>query len=515
MKLLMVSPELLGLAKTGGLADAVSGLTDGLIQLGHDVRVAIPYYSFLDKNIKQHAKPVGTIQTKSFGIWRIYRSRLRNITVYLFDVPGFRDRFGHVYADGDGIDWPDNGQRFGVFSHAVTAFVTGRFGASWKPDVVHVHDWTVGLVPFLLSMTANAPKTVLTIHNIAFQGNFPIDLSHKLRIPERHLSIKGIEFYGQLSMLKAGIIAADEVTTVSPTHSREMLTPEGGMGFDGILNARQKPLHGFLNGVDYHVWDPIADPYLAAGFDADNLSSRAVSKRALQRHVGLEEKSDAVVLVSTSRLVHQKLTDVLIDSIPSLLNRDTNRQIAIVGQGDRSYQNSLLELAERFPKRVGLRFDPSELSFHLAAAGGDIHIHGARFEPCGLSQQYALRYGCIPVASRVGGLIDTVIDEQDPLGREPNGFFFKSDQPDQFVDAIEIAIAARENSDTWQMMQRIAMRTPESWVRVAENYDGLYQSILRTQNVILFSSKMKSITPRDKESTTQVENVLSCKKKRG
>lgn len=507
MNILMVTPELLGLAKTGGLADAVSGLAEGLIELGHDVRVAIPFYSFLDKNIKSQAKLIGTIHTKSFGVWRIFRSHLGKIPIYLFDVPGFRDRIGHVYSDVDGVDWPDNGQRFGVFSHAVAAFAAGRHLFSWKPNIVHAHDWTVGLVPFFLSLKSNSPKTVLTIHNIAFQGNFPIELGHYLRIPERHLTMNGIEFYGQFSMLKAGIISADEVTTVSPTHSREMLTAEGGMGFEGILNARQKPLHGFLNGVDFSIWDPVVDPHLAAGFDADNLSSRAVSKRALQRHVGLQEMHDAVVLVSTSRLVHQKLVDVLIDAIPTLLDCDPKRQIAIVGQGNRAYQNRLIELSALYPGRLGLRFDVSETSFHLAAAGGDIHLHGARFEPCGLSQQYALRYGCIPVASRVGGLIDTIVGFDDAAGREPNGFFFESDHQDQFVDAIERAIATRDDAELWQSMQRTAMKTPQSWATVAAQYLDLYQSMIRSADIILFSSKLKAADQRESSGVAQAKKI--------
>ncbi|CAM2143340.1 Glycogen synthase [Pararobbsia alpina] len=442
------------------------------------------------------------------GDGTIYRARMpdSNVPVLLLQQDALYARTG-FYQDQDGYDYADNALRFAALSHAAQRIASGLRGIA-RPDVVHAHDWHAGLVPLLIAQARNAgtttAKTVFTIHNLAFQGNYPMWMAGQLGIPDHLLGIDGIEFYGELSFMKAGINFADRVTTVSDTYAREILTERFGHRMEGVVAANRHKLVGVTNGIDMAMWDPAQDPMIPATYSMEDMRGKHACKRGLQQLFGLPTDPFAPVVAMGSRLTTQKMADVTVDAIPMLLERYPRLQIAILGQGDHGIEAALRRLAQQWPDRVGLYIGFDERRAHMLHAGADILLHGSRFEPCGLAQIYAMRYGTIPVASRVGGLADTIVDCRDPgdainpmlirasggyssgysigqtLSRSshaPTGFLFDGESCYAMAAAVSRALDAFVRPALWRELQRNAMRGDHGWASPVAKYVALYANL--------------------------------------
>jgi starch synthase len=360
------------------------------------------------------------------GAARILAAESAGLKLFVLDAPHLYARAGNPYTAPDGHDWPDNPQRFAALSYAAFRLAQGA-ALGFLPDIVHAHDWQAALAPAYLFYAAQArPPTVITVHNLAFQGLAAANLLGELRLPADAYTVNGVEFFGSISTLKAGLQFADRITTVSPTYAAEICTPEGGMGFDGLLSQHADRLSGIVNGIDTKIWDPANDPALPAPFSADAPDGKRASKAALQARFGLAPETDALLFGVVSRLSHQKGIDVLLEALDRLLA--CGAQLAVLGSGDAALQNGLLSAAASHPGRIGGILGYDEAVAHLIQAGSDAILVPSRFEPCGLTQLCAMRYGALPVVSRVGGLADTVIDANEAarVAKVATGFQFAS-----------------------------------------------------------------------------------------
>jgi len=358
---------------------------------------------------------------------------------------------------------------------------SGQGIRGWQPDIVHANDWHTGLVPLLLSLDGpKGPRTVFTVHNAAFQGNFPLDQAEPLGLPHWVLTPDGIEFYGRLSFLKAGVCCANRVTTVSPTYAKEICTPEFGYGLEGLFRARGADLTGILNGIDTDQWDPRTDPYLRHHFSSEDVRGKRSSKAELQRGLSLKIDVSAPLAVFICRLTAQKMADVLLERLPKMMTQHPRLQFALHGQGDRTLEEGFARLPHRYPGRASVQIGYEEGRAHCLHAGADVLLHGSRFEPCGLSQMYAMRYGTIPVVRRVGGLADSVRDT-DMSNRNVSGatgFVFD----DATGEAMEAAFSrclhlyeARPKS--WSHLRKRAMSVDFGWARSAMAYARIYMEL--------------------------------------
>ena len=478
MRSLFVSPEIYPLAKTGGLADVSAALPIALSALGVDVRLVMPGYpEALDsaEDIKIEA------QCRHDGArTRVLSARLPDsgLPVWLVDCPTLFRREGGLYQNTAGEDWHDNHHRFSLLSRVAAKLATGGIVAEWRADVVHANDWHTGLLPLLLKQSAGAPPaTLFTIHNLAFQGLFPAGALGELRLPEALMGPDGIEFYGRISFLKAGIRYSDRFNTVSPAYAREILTPEFGCGFDGLLNDRAGDLSGILNGIDCTVWNPAADPFLPARFDAQAMAGKHICKAELQRELGLDHAPETPLVVWASRLAHQKMADTALEMLPALMERDV--QFALIGEGDPAYERGFAELAQVYPGRVAAHIGYDEALAHRFYAAGDILLHPSRFEPCGLTPQYAMRYGTIPVVTNVGGLTDTVRDAGAQAMRErtATGFSFEQQSASAMLACLDRAFDAYAQPVAWRRLQRQAMGQDFGWQASATQYLALYREL--------------------------------------
>jgi starch synthase len=478
MRVLFVSSEIYPLAKTGGLADVSAALPIALASLGVDVRLVMPGYpealdTAADLKLEAQCANNGTPT-------RLLRGRLPDsgLPVWLVDCPALFKRAGGLYQNPEGEDWHDNHHRFSLLSHAAAKLAAGHVVTDWRADVVHANDWHTGLLPLLLKRGNGAPPaTLFTIHNLAFQGLFPAGSLGELKLPEDLLGPDGIEFYGRISFLKAGIRYSDRFNTVSPSYAREILTPEFGCGLEGLLNDRAGDLSGILNGIDGAVWDPAADPFLPARFDAHAMAGKHVCKAELQRELGLDHAADTPLVVWASRLAHQKMADTALEMLPALMARDV--QFALIGEGDPAYEQGFAELARAHPGRVAVRIGYEEALAHRFYAAGDILLHPSRFEPCGLTPQYAMRYGTIPVVSSVGGLTDTVrdADAQAMHDRAATGFSFKEQSAGAMLACLDRALDAYAQPVAWRRLQRQAMGQDFGWQASAARYLALYRAL--------------------------------------
>ncbi len=431
----------------------------------------------------------------------IYRARMpdSDVPVLLLQQDALYARTG-FYQDEDGNDYADNALRFAALSHAAERIASGLRGIA-RPDVVHAHDWHAGLVPLLIAQARNAGTTqarsVYTIHNLAFQGNYPMWMAGQLGIPDHVLGIDGIEFYGELSFMKAGIQFADRVTTVSDTYAREILTERFGHRMEGVVAANRDKLAGITNGIDMVTWDPSQDPLIAAPYSLDDMRGKHACKRELQQLFGLPNDPFAPIVAMGSRLTTQKMADVTVEAIPMLLEQYPRLQVAILGQGDHGIEAALRRLAQQWPERFGLYIGFDERRAHMLHAGADILLHGSRFEPCGLAQIYAMRYGTIPVASRVGGLADTIVDCREAgdainpmlirmpgartidqtlarLSPAPTGFLFDGESRYAMAAAVSRALDAFVRPALWRELQKNAMRGDHGWASPVAKYVTLY-----------------------------------------
>ncbi len=479
MRALFVTSEVYPLIKTGGLADVSGALPGALAERGVDVRLLMPAYpEALDglgevREIAALGSPLGA------GDTRLLEGRHpdNGVPIWLLDCPDMYRRDGGPYQDAAGLDWDDNGLRFGLLSWAGAALTQNWSPLDWKPDVVHCHDWQAAMVPaFLHAWAGPRPPVIQTIHNIAYQGGFGADLVMRLGLPASMYAMDGLEFYGRMSFLKGGCFYADKLTTVSPTYAREIQSPPAGCGLDGLLAWRRADLVGILNGVDYGVWSPEADPYLPARFGAD-LAGKAEAKAALQRELGLVESATAPLFVIVSRMNHHKGTDLVLAAMPFLLRQGA--QLAVLGSGERWMEDALRAVAAQNPGSVAARIGYDEPLAHRLIAGGDLLLMPSRAEPCGLTQLYALRYGTVPLVHQTGGLADTVVDVSydTMLGGTATGLMFKHADLGGLQWCVERAVGLYRTPEQWQRIRAAGPRQDFSWQRSAARYHELYRSI--------------------------------------
>jgi starch synthase len=481
LKVLAAASEIYPLVKTGGLADVVGALPGALAPHGIMVRTLIPGYpavlSALEgrKVLHRYGGLFGAEATLSAG-------QTKGIDLFVLDAPHLYARPGNPYLGPDGKDWPDNAPRFAALGF-VAADVCRGMAPDFLPDVLHVHDWQAALAPAYLKYGKPcATKSVITVHNLAFQGRFPTAVFDELKLPPNAYAIDGVEYYGGVGYLKGGLQCADAITTVSPTYAREICTPAGGMGLDGLLRVRQSVLKGIVNGIDTSVWDPATDAHIAATYDAKRLSRRAPNRRAIERRFGLAPSDDLLYCV-VSRLTGQKGMDLVIETIDMLVQ--TGARLALLGSGDSALQTAFSSVAKRLAGRVGVVLGYDEALSHLLQAGSDAILIPSRFEPCGLTQLYGLHYGCVPVVSRVGGLADTVIDANDAAlsAGVASGIQFSPVDRPSFESALMRTAALFRDEKLWREMQRRGMRADVSWQRSAYQYAALFRELCGEQAI--------------------------------
>jgi starch synthase len=398
------------------------------------------------------------------------------VVVWAIDCPALYDRKGRgPYLDPQGVDWPDNHLRFALLSRAAAVLCENVAAFGWRPDVLHAHDWHAGLAAAYLHFRGGRrPATVFTIHNMAFPGIFPATVLPAIGLPPEAFAVEGAEFHGKVSFLKAGMHYSDRVTTVSPTYAREILGPEFGCGFDGVLSARSGDLSGILNGIDDRTWDPASDPLIARTYDAEHLGRKEQNKEVLYERFGLARTDMAPMVGVVSRFTRQKGIDLILEAIPSLLAMGA--QVVALGEGDGDLEKGFADAAASWPGRVGFELGYDEALAHLIQAGCDMLLVPSRFEPCGLTQLSALRYGTPPVVRRTGGLADSVVDARDPDG---TGFVFDFPTSSALADAVSRAVAAYRKRRTWRALQRRGMERDFSWGRAAGEYRALYEELTR------------------------------------
>ncbi len=478
LRALSVASEVFPLVKTGGLADVVGALPAALAAEGVEVRTMVPGYPAVMRGLDA-AQPVHTFDHLHGGPARVLSGRAGALELMVLEAPHLFARAGNPYSGPGGSDWPDNGLRFAALARAAAAVALGD-AASWVPHVVHAHDWQAGLTAAYLHY-ANRPRpgTVMTVHNLAFQGQYPTDLLGTIGLPSHAMGVDGIEYYGSIGYLKAGLALSDRVTTVSPTYAAEVTTAEHGMGLDGVLRARAHGIDGILNGIDTDVWDPSTDAYLTSTYDAKHLPARAANKQALQRELGLPEQPDALLFGVVSRLTWQKGMDVLHELLPWMATQ--GMQVALLGSGDARLENAFREAARAHPGALGLVVGYDEGLAHRIQGGSDAVLVPSRFEPCGLTQLCALRYGALPVVARVGGLADTVVDanEMALAAKAGTGVQFSPVSRDGFGLALARTARLWRQRPTWRALQRRAMATDVSWSRPAAQYAALYRDVAR------------------------------------
>jgi starch synthase len=476
VEVLSVTPEVFPLVKTGGLADVAYSLP--LALLSHDVHTTtlVPGYPAVMAGLRD-AETVHHFPALFGGEARLLRGRVANLDLLVIDAPHLYARPGNPYLAPDGTNWPDNAQRFAALGLVAADIGTGMVPGP-VPDIVHAHDWQGGLaVAYLHYRSGRRPGTVMTVHNLAFQGQFPPDLLLPLGLPPSAFSIEGVEYFGGIGFLKAGLALADRITTVSPTYAAEIRTREGGMGMDGLLRSRSGVLSGILNGIDETIWNPATDPLIPAHFSAARLSDRATNKAELQARFGLAAARDRLVIGVISRLTWQKGLDLLLDHLSALLELDA--QLALLGAGDHHLEAGFTAAAHAHPGRIGCVIGYDESLAHLIQAGADALLVPSRFEPCGLTQLCALRYGALPVVSRVGGLADTVIDANEAAlaAGTGNGMQFAPATAEALDVALQRLNELWGHPTLWHQLQRNAMNADVSWHRPAGRYAALYRGL--------------------------------------
>jgi starch synthase len=477
LKVLSVASEIFPLVKTGGLADVAGALPRALAPEGVEMRSLVPAYPAIKGKLADAA--VAREYRDLFGgTARVLAGQAEDLDLFAIDAPHLYDRPGNPYLGADGLDWADNARRFAALARVGADIGLGAIGA-FQPDVVHAHDWQAALAPaYLRFAQGRRPGSVVTIHNLAFQGHFPISVFWELGLPDRALAIDGVEYFGGVGYLKAGLQLADMVTTVSPTYAREILTPEFGMALDGLLRSRPHAVHGILNGVDDSVWNPATDPALPQDFDATRIDLRARNKIALQAKLGLTP-GDRPLFAVISRLSHQKGLDLLLQALPPLIAKGA--QLAVLGSGERSLEAGFAEAAATRAGSVGTVFGYDEKLAHLFQGGADFILVPSRFEPCGLTQLCALRYGATPIVSHVGGLADTVIDanEAATAAGVATGIQFSPLSVEALGHALDRALEIYRDPATMLRMRLNGMQSDVSWRGPARRYAGLYRSIAR------------------------------------
>ena len=475
MQVLFVASECAPFVKTGGLADVIGAVPKALAAEGVRVRILLPRYPAL-KSVAAQGREVARFEDLMGGAARVVAVEAEGLDLLLLDAPHLYERPGNIYLGADGQDWHDNALRYGALSKVGAEIATGAL-PDWRPDVVNVHDWQAALVPAYLAAAGQRVPTVLTIHNIAFQGSFEPSVLRELGLPDRFQSVEVGEFWGRFNMLKAGLMLCDRITTVSPTYARELMSPDFGMGLDGVMRARAGVLSGIVNGIDLDAWNPETDPHAAAPYSVRRLAAKAKSKAALRRRFGLDAEAEGPLFCVVSRLTTQKGLDLLLEVLPGLVGRGA--QLAVLGTGDKGFEQAFSQAAVTHEGRVGTIIGYDEGLSHLMQAGSDAILVPSRFEPCGLTQLYGLRYGTIPVVARTGGLADTVIDTNlaAELADCGTGVQFAPVTAFALDQAIARTCELFQQPKLWSAMQRRAMRHPVGWDASARAYAGLFAAL--------------------------------------
>ena len=476
MRVLHVAAEIFPWIKTGGLADVVGALPQAQLGTGVDARLLLPGFAAVLDALRgtRVVCEVGPALGAARVTLRAGELAGSGVTAYVIDAPLMYRRAGNPYLGQDGQEWADNLQRFALLGWIGAHLASGELDPSWTPQVLHAHDWHAGMAcAFLAAQPATPARAVYTVHNLAYQGLFDASDFNLLGLPARFMISHGLEFHGQLSFMKAGLTYAHRITTVSPTYAREITLGEFGCGLEGLLRSRGSDVSGILNGVDGAVWDPRTDAAIAANYSADALDAKALCKTALQAALGLPQDANAPLFVAVSRLTSQKGLDLVLSALPELLAQGA--QLAVQGSGDAALERALLAAAAQHPRRVAVRLGYDEAFAHQMVAGSDAMLVPSRFEPCGLTQLYALRYGSVPVVRRVGGLADTVVDLYH-VGAS-TGVVFDDATGAAMAHAITRTVAVYRDNAAWRELVRRGMRQDFSWLPPARQYRALYQEL--------------------------------------
>lgn len=474
-KVLFVTPEISDFVKAGGLGDVSAALPRALRE-AHDARVLLPGYRSV---LSQCGPLVVAGQVPALGAMpeaAIARAQGRNgLPIYLLICPSLYDRPGPPYGATSGVEWEDNDLRFGLLGWAAAVIARNAIDG-WRPDLLHLNDWPSGLASAYLATDRNPTPTIMTIHNLAYQGLFDHSSLHRLGLPEAFFQPEGLEFYGRLSFLKAGLFYSSYLTTVSATYAEEIMRPEFGCGMDGLLRkrAQERRLAGILNGID-ESWNPASDAHLIAPFNSDNCDGRAANREQVRASFGLS-RSNGPLFAIISRLVHQKGVDIAIEAAESIV--EEGGQIVVTGQGEREIEDKLKELARRRPGAIGANIGYDETSSRRMYAGSDFLLMPSRFEPCGLSQMYAQRFGSLPIAHQVGGLSDTIEDGV-------TGFLFSAPLASGLQNGVRRAFAAFRSGGVMKRMRYAAMTRSYGWREAVKKYSGVYAKVSATRSVFV------------------------------
>jgi starch synthase len=480
LRVLQVAAEIFPWVKTGGLGDVIAALPPALARAGADTRLLLPGYPLLSEALERPRVVARLGSAFGAATVELRRGRLpgMDLPVYLVDAPFLYDRPGNPYLTPERADWPDNPRRFGLLGWLAAHLACGDVDRDWRADVVHAHDWHAALACAHLGLHPGPrPPSVFTVHNLAFVGEFDPQLLPELQLPRSTFAPEGLEFHGRGSFMKAGLYYADQLTTVSPTYAREIQTSAFGCGFEGLLMRRAPVLAGILNGVDNAVWDPATDPHLGAHYDAGDLAGKAQVKAQLQRSLGLRVDAQRLLVGVVTRLAYQKGVDLLLQAMRTAAAEGV--QLALLGSGDPPLERQLAQLAADMPEAVSVSFGYDDALSHRIIAGADAVAVPSRYEPCGLTQLYGLRYGSLPVVHAVGGLADTVVDatEANLQADRATGF--------AFVNATEAALHATlhraqrlyADAPRWQQVMRRAMAQDFSWDEAAARYLELFAQV--------------------------------------
>ena len=481
MDILFVATELAPYARVGGLADVVASLSKTLRQLGNHVTIALPRFPHFEKAgllVARRLTPLPFQLGNEHFEATVYDGRLPSgVDITLLDVPGWFDRDG-IYGDGN-ADYPDNNLRFALFNRAVVELVASRTKAGTPFQIVHLHDWPTALTPLYAKRLGNqdleeCSKFVLTLHSLAFQGLSDASMLDRLGIDRDLFHPNGVEFYGKINTLKAGILFADAITTVSETYAREIMTPAQGRGLEGLLSTYAGKLTGIVNGIDYSIWNPAIDPYLPTRFDAQDPTNKKRCKAELLHELNLAMRCERPLLAFVGRLIEQKGIDILLDALPDIMRSDVG--VAVIGHDHADTAQKLEEATRKWKQDIALVANPSDALMHRVLAGSDILLVPSKFEPCGVVQRYAQRYGTLPVVHGTGGLIDTVVDCDASLDTG-SGFVFYEASAQGLVAGVQRAVAAYATPGWGRLVKRV-MNLDLGWDRSAHRYVEIYKSLL-------------------------------------
>jgi starch synthase len=479
LKILFATPEVAPLIKTGGLADVSGALPAALREIGVDVRVLVPGYNQVIAKLAHHQVVAAFDDLPGFPSSRLLSGVMPNaVPLLVLDCPSLYQREGGPYQNARGSDWADNALRFGLLSKVAALLGSSESPLAWQPDLVQCNDWQTGLTPAYLHFSPGAVPSVIAIHNMAFQGIFPAAMVQELNLPASCFSIDGVEYYGNMSFLKAGLFYADHITTVSPNYAKEIQQEELGFGLQGLLTTRRIDLTGILNGIDTDEWNPASDPHLAKRYSSANMIGKTADKEALQSKMGLNIEPDIPLLGVVSRFTEQKGLDLLLEITPLLTELPV--QLAMLGTGDAQMQKAARDLSHLYPGKIGVVIGFSEELSHQIEAGADMFIMPSRFEPCGLNQFYSQRYGTPPIVHATGGLMDSVVDCTAATLKDStaSGFMFDGMTAENLYAAIQRAVGLYHDKSQWDVLRKNCMAKDFSWKHSAEAYRAVYLKVL-------------------------------------